>query len=106
MDKRNSFQVRVPAWTLTKVLDGAPLPTNASIRDFQEGRAGYVANAMEQALLLPRDMADLRSLRKHEVFISLKRDLALVSLLIGFFPFILFYFDLHLLSLTFALFLP
>ena len=35
---------------------------------------------MEQALLLPEDMADLRSLRRHEVFLSLKRDLAMVSL--------------------------
>lgn len=37
-----------------------------------------MANAIEQALLLPGDMADLRALRKHEVFLSLKRDLALV----------------------------
>ena len=34
---------------------------------------------MEQALLLPKDMADLRSMRKHEVFLDLKRDLAMVS---------------------------
>ena len=38
-----------------------------------------MANAIEQALLLPRDMADLKSMRKHEVFLSLKRDLTLVS---------------------------
>ena len=29
-------------------------------------------------------MIDLRSMKKHEMFLSLKRDLALVSLLIGF----------------------
>lgn len=34
--------------------------------------------------MLPVDMADLRSMKKHEVFLSLKRDLALVSLLIKF----------------------
>ena len=61
------------------MLDGAALLANASIRDFQEGRAGYVANAVKQALLLLGDMADLRLIRKHEVFLSLKRDLALVS---------------------------
>ena len=61
------------------MLDGAALPANASIGDFQEGRAGYVANAVKQALLLPGDMADLRLIRKHEVFLSLKRDLTLVS---------------------------
>ena len=66
------------------VLDGAALPAYASIRDFQQGRARYVANNMEQALLLPGDIADLRSMRKHEVFLSLKRDLALVSPLTTF----------------------
>ena len=66
------------------VLDGAPLPINASIINFQQGKADYVADAVEQALLLPEDMADLRSLRKHKVFLSLKRDLALVSLLTTF----------------------
>lgn len=38
-----------------------------------------MADSVEQVLLLPRDMAKLRNLKKHEVFISLKRDLALVS---------------------------
>jgi len=78
-NKRGDSQVRVPAWTATLVLDGAPLPVNALIRNFQQGRARYVANAVEQALLLLENMADLRSMRKHEVFLSLKRDLALVS---------------------------
>lgn len=43
-----------------------------------------MADAVEQALLLLGDMADLRSMRKHEVFLSLKMDLALVSLLTRF----------------------
>ena len=38
-----------------------------------------MADAVEQALLLPEDMAALRSLRRHKVFFSLKRDLAVVS---------------------------
>ena len=38
-----------------------------------------MADTVEQALLLPKDMADLRSLKRHEVFFSLKRDLAMVS---------------------------
>ena len=67
------------------MLDGDPLPTNASIRDFQQGKAWYMANALEQALLLPGDMADLKSMKKHEVFLSLKRDLALVSVLTFYF---------------------
>ena len=42
------------------------------------------------------DMADLRSMKKHEMFLSLKRDLALVSVLRFIYLFIL---RLQLLSL-------
>ena len=75
------------------MLDGVPLLANASIRDFQGGVVGYVADAMEQALLLLEDMAELRDMRRHEVFLSLKRYLAMVcplpffSSLIAFFTF-------------------
>ena len=86
-DRRGDHQIEVPAWTPSIVLDGAPLPNDASIRDFQQGRAGYMANVVEQALLLLADMVDLRSMRKHEVFLSLKRDLALVSSLTSFLMF-------------------
>ena len=37
-----------------------------------------MADAVEQALLLPKDMAELLSMRRHEVFLSLKRYLAMV----------------------------
>ena len=80
-NKRAEAQVGTPAWTPTMVLDGTPLPVDASIKDFQQERAGYVANVVEQALLLPGDMANLRTMRKHEVFFSLKRDLAKICLL-------------------------
>ena len=60
------------------MVDGDPLLANASIRDFQGGKFGYIVDAMEQALLLPGDMARLRSIRRHEVFLSLKRYLAMV----------------------------
>ena len=60
------------------MVDGAPLLVDASIRDFQGGKASYIANAVEQALLLPADMAELWSMRRHEVFLSLKRYLAMV----------------------------
>ena len=45
-----------------------------------------MADALEQPLLLPQDMADLRTLKKHEVFLTLKRDLAMVSLFIYLLP--------------------
>ena len=44
-------------------LDGAPLLGDASIQDFQQGTTGYVIDVVEQSLLLPKDMADLRSIK-------------------------------------------
>ena len=76
---------RDPSWNPQLLLDGAPLPTDSSIRDFNHGRAGYVANSVEQALILLRDMAELWNLKKHEMFLSLKRDLALVHFLLSSF---------------------
>ena len=61
------------------MLNRAPLPADMSIREFQQGRAGYVVDVVEQVLLLLADMANLKSIRKQEVFLSLKRDLAMVS---------------------------
>ena len=74
------------------MVDGAPFLANASIKDFQGGKVDYIADAMEQALLLPGDMAKLWSIRRHEVFLSLKRYLAMVwsSLSLFFLPFFLF----------------
>ena len=43
---------RVLIWNPSLKLDGAPLPLDSSIRDFQKEKAGYVANALEQPLLL------------------------------------------------------
>lgn len=48
------------------------------IHNFDNGREGYVANSVEQVFLLPQDKAEFRNLKKHEMFSSLKRDLALV----------------------------
>ena len=63
------------------MLDGAPLLANASIRDYQGRKVGYVADIVEHALLFLDDMAELRNLKRHEAFLSLKRYLGMVSLL-------------------------
>ena len=60
VDKISNCQVGILAWTLVITLDGPPLPVDVSIRDFQQAMVGYVADAVEQALLLPGDMANLR----------------------------------------------
>ena len=83
--QRGDHRATAPAWAPPMELDWAPLLSDASIRDFHEGTAGYVADVMEQSLLLPKDMADLRSIRQHEVFLELKRDLAIVSFFLNFF---------------------
>ena len=50
-----------------------------------------MADAVEQALLLLEDMAELQSMKRHEIFLSLKRYLAMVCLLLDLF----FLFLLH-----------
>ena len=82
-------------------VDGAPFLEDASIRDFQRGIVGYVADAVEQSLLLPKDMADLRSMRQYEVFLRLNRDLAMVSL----FLYLLYYYIFVIIIIYFFLFI-
>ena len=53
---------------------------NASLRDFRGGEGAYVTDALERSLLLPTDMAELRGLRRQEVFLSIKRYLGMVRL--------------------------
>ena len=55
---------------------------NASLRDFQGGEGTYVANALERTLLVPINMDELKNIRRQEVFLSMKRYLGMVSLLI------------------------
>ena len=69
---------------------------NASLRDFQKGEGTYVADALERSLLLPVDMAELKNLRRQEVFLSMKRYLGMVRLstfvtLLAFVPWLLIY---------------
>ena len=74
-------QVRWPARTWSPVLevDGMPIAFDATLRHYRGGHAGLVAEVLEQPLLLPQDMAAYRSFNHPELFLSLKRDLAMVS---------------------------
>ena len=51
-----------------------------------------MANALEHPLLLPDNMADLRTMKEHEVFLTLKKDLTLVSFSFSLLFFFLFFF--------------
>ena len=64
------------------MLNEAPLMDIVSIKDFQGGISSNVADALERTLLLPSDMAKLRSFRRQEIFLSLKRYLGIVRFII------------------------
>ena len=53
---------------------------DASIRDYNGGIGCHVASILEETLLLPKDMVELRGLRKNEVFLQAKRFLGTVSI--------------------------
>ena len=55
---------------------------NASLRDFRDGKGAYMADVLERILLLPTDMEELKNTRRKEVFLSMKRYLAMVRFLI------------------------
>ena len=70
------------AWLPAPMLHEEPLMENASLRDFRGGEGASVADALERTLLLPTDMEELKNMRRQEVFLSMKRYLAMVRLLI------------------------
>ena len=84
-------QVRWPTCTWSPVLevDGLPIPFDATLRHYRGGHAGLVVEALEQPLLLPQDMEAYRAFNHHELFLSLKRDLAMVSDSVHFSSFVL-----------------
>ena len=57
-DEQDKVEVRLAqrTWSTRLEVDGAPIPWNASVREYQRGRARYIAEALEQPMLLPRDM--------------------------------------------------
>ena len=74
-------QVRRPTctWSPKFEVDGVSIAYDATLRHYCEGHAGLVAEALEQPLLLPKDMEAYRTFNHPELFLSLKRDLAMVS---------------------------
>ena len=63
-------------------MDGVPIAWDSSLRHYRGGLAGHVAEALEQPFLLPKEMEAYKSFTHSELFLSLKRDLAMVSDLI------------------------
>ena len=73
-------EVHVPhqTWSPRLEVDRAAIPYNASVLEYNRDRVGYIAEALEQPVLLPRDMEVYRQFSQPELFLSLKRDLAMV----------------------------
>ena len=78
LERKDNQPPKPQAWLLALMLNGEPLRDNASIRDFHGGAGCHVASALEEALLLPTDMAELWSIKKNEIFLNLKRYLGMV----------------------------
>ena len=80
-EEENRAEVRVNprTWSPKLEVDSVAIPYTASVREYNRGRVGYIAKALEQPVLLPRDMEAYRRFSKPEIFLSLKRDLAMVS---------------------------
>ena len=70
------------AWLPAPMLHEEPLMEDAFLRDFRGGKGAYVADALERTLLLPTDVKKLKMMRRQEVFLSMKRYLAMLKLLI------------------------
>ena len=95
-------EVQLPepqTWLLAPMLGGEPLTDDASIRDYNGGIGYHVASVLDETLLLPRDMVELRGFKRSEVFLHTKRFLGMVC--VYFFTVLFFFF---LLDITFILF--
>ena len=58
-------QVRRPTrtWSPKLEVDGAPIAWDASLGHYRGGHTGHVAEALEQPLLLPKDMEAYRNFK-------------------------------------------
>ena len=72
------MRVNSRTWSPKLEVDGVAIPYTASVREYNKGRAGYIAEALEQPVLLSRDMEAYRRFSQPEFFLSLKRDLTIV----------------------------
>ena len=85
-------QTEPRAWLPAPMVGGEPLTDNTSIRYYNGGIGCQVASALEETLLLPKDMVELQGLRRNEVFIQAKRCLGMVCIATLLLLILLFYF--------------
>ena len=59
VERTDSQFLEPQAWLPAPMLGGEPLMDDTSIRDFNGGIGCHVTSALEQTLLLPKDMVEL-----------------------------------------------
>ena len=65
-------------WSPRLEVDRVTIPWNAFVREFQRRHSAHIVEALEQPLLLFKDMDVMRKMRRPDLFMSLKKDLAMV----------------------------
>ncbi|XP_030949881.1 centrosomal protein of 164 kDa-like [Quercus lobata] len=76
-EKSNSPHPDSQAWLPVPMLGEEPLRNDASVRDYNGSIGCHVASAVEEALLLPKDMAELKNVRKNQLILDNKRYLGM-----------------------------
>nr|XP_023875860.1 cilia- and flagella-associated protein 99-like [Quercus suber] len=76
-DKTTTQSSKLEAWLPAPMLGEEPLREDALIRNFNDGLGCHIASALEETLLLPKDMAELRTIKSNEVFQNAKRYLGM-----------------------------
>ena len=105
--ERGDVQLPEPqAWLPAPMLGGESLIDDTLIRDYNGGIGCHVASVLEETLLLPKDMVELRGLRRNEVFLQTKRFLGMVRIypLTNFLLLLFFLFDIKLIPFSFFFF--
>ena len=59
-------------WSSKLELDGVPIAWDTSIRNYQGGQIGHIAKALEQLILLLRDMEAYRRFSQQELSYPLR----------------------------------
>ena len=59
MERADTQPPKSQAWLLAPMLGDEPLRDDASLRDYNEGIGCHIALALEEVLLLPKDMSEL-----------------------------------------------
>ena len=108
VESRDDVEIRCQQrmWPPVIEMDGALIPYDSTIKESNRGHFMYLAQALEQPLLLPKDMDALKRMRQLDLFMSLKRDLTMVSELLAIPQFIaLFHSYIYIFYVTLLLLL-